>query len=167
MKNLASMWISYNSSDSITSSSKLSKIGGFKNCSAQAASMTSLDPSNPSTFGATANWDTRDPETNSNLGGGGCYHVVFFGGVELSSPETNRYIAPENGWLVQMILSFWGVKRPIFSGILLLVLGRIPKMSGPWKKAAGSSQKKHDNLFFVSILEFLGCTFFNGFFRFL
>ena len=36
--------------------------------------------------------------------------------MELSPPETNRYIAPENGWLVQMILSFWGVYIGLFSG---------------------------------------------------
>jgi len=42
-------------------------------------------------------------------------------------PETNIF-APENQWLVQMILSF-RVKRPIFQGLLLLVLGSVINFS--------------------------------------
>ena len=36
--------------------------------------------------------------------------------VGATLPETN--MAPENGWLEYYIVSFWGVKRPIFRGEL-------------------------------------------------
>ena len=36
-------------------------------------------------------------------------------------PKTNK-IAPKNEWLEYFLLSFWGVKRPIFRGKLPNVL---------------------------------------------
>ena len=33
-------------------------------------------------------------------------------------PETNSKFAPENVWLEYFLVSFWGVKRPIFRGEL-------------------------------------------------
>ena len=53
-------------------------------------------------------------------------------------PETNIF-APENGWLVQTILSFWG-KKAYFQGLLLLVSGRVvPFFVGLSKKRLNHS----------------------------
>ena len=45
---------------------------------------------------------------------------------ECTLPETNSKFAPDNGWLEYDPASFWGVKRPIFRGEVLLVSGRVP-----------------------------------------
>ena len=42
----------------------------------------------------------------------------------ITFPETNSNFAPENGWLVQMQVSFGAGPGPIFAGDFLLVSGR-------------------------------------------
>ena len=49
---------------------------------------------------------------------------IFVCNITLPLPETNIF-APENGWLEDEAVSFWGVKRPIFRCDLMLGLGSV------------------------------------------